>query len=74
MDDYIQVEDGEDPFYLPVGSNNTLPLETLQSAFPGRGTMYEEVVRGTDLFNTTAWLKWMEADTTSISSHPLFSL
>ena len=33
MDNYIQVEDGEEPYYLPV-SNNTLPLETLQSAFP----------------------------------------
>ena len=31
---YIQVEDGEEPYYLPVESNNTLPLETLQSAFP----------------------------------------
>ena len=37
-------------------------------------TMYEEVVRGTESFNATARLKWMEADTTSISSHPLFSL
>ena len=34
MDNYIQVEDGEEPYYLPVESNNTLPLETLQSAFP----------------------------------------
>ena len=32
MDNYIQVEDGEEPYYLPVESNNTLPLETLQSA------------------------------------------
>ena len=34
MNNYIQVEDGEEPYYLPVESNNTLPLETLQSAFP----------------------------------------
>ena len=34
MDNYIQVEDGEDPFYLPVENNNTVILETVQTAFP----------------------------------------
>ena len=34
MDNYIQVEDGGEPYYLPVESNNTVILETLQSAFP----------------------------------------
>ena len=34
MDNYIQVTDGEEPYYLPVESDNTIYLETLQSAFP----------------------------------------
>ena len=34
MDNYIQVEDGEEPYYLPVENNNTVILETVQSAFP----------------------------------------
>ena len=34
MDNYIQVEDGDEPYYLPVEDNNTVILETLQSAFP----------------------------------------
>ena len=34
MDNYIQVEDGDEPYYLPVEDNNTIFLETLQSAFP----------------------------------------
>ena len=34
MDNYIQVEDGEEPFFLPVENNNTVILETVQSAFP----------------------------------------
>ena len=34
MDNYIQVTDGEEPYYLPVESNNTIILDTLQSAFP----------------------------------------
>ena len=34
MNNYIQVEDGEEPYYLPVESNNTIILDTLQSAFP----------------------------------------
>ena len=34
MDDYVQVEDGEEPFYLPIENNNTVILETVQSAFP----------------------------------------
>ena len=33
MDNYIQVEDGEE-YYLPVENNNTVILETVQSAFP----------------------------------------
>ena len=34
MDNYIQVTDGGEPYYLPVESNNTIILDTLQSAFP----------------------------------------
>ena len=34
MDYYIQVEDGDEPYYLPVEENNTVILETVQSAFP----------------------------------------
>ena len=33
MDNYIQVEDGDEPYYLPVENNNTVILETVQSAF-----------------------------------------
>ena len=33
MDNYIQVEDGDEPYYLPV-EENTVALETVQSAFP----------------------------------------
>ena len=33
MDNYIQVEDGDEPYYLPVENNNTVILETIQSAF-----------------------------------------
>ena len=33
MDNYIQVEDGDEPYYLPV-EENTVTLETVQSAFP----------------------------------------
>ena len=33
MDNYIQVEDGDEPYYLPV-EENTIALETVQSAFP----------------------------------------
>ena len=34
MDNYIQVEDNEEQYYLPVENNNTVILETVQSAFP----------------------------------------
>ena len=34
MADYIQVKDAGKPKYLPVESDNTISLETLQSAFP----------------------------------------
>ena len=34
MDNYIQVEDGDEPYYLPVENNDTVILETVQSAFP----------------------------------------
>ena len=34
MADYIQVKDARKPKYLPVESDNTISLETLQSAFP----------------------------------------
>ena len=33
MDNYIQVEDGDEPYYLPL-EENTVTLETVQSAFP----------------------------------------
>ena len=33
MENYIQVEDGDEPYYLPV-EENTVALETVQSAFP----------------------------------------
>ena len=34
MVDYIQVKDARKPKYLPMESDNTISLETLQSAFP----------------------------------------
>ena len=34
MDNYIKVSDGEEPFYFTVEDNNTVILETVQSAFP----------------------------------------
>ena len=34
MADYIQVKDAGKPKYLPVESDDTISLETLQSAFP----------------------------------------
>ena len=34
MVDYIQVKDARKPKYLPMESDNTVSLETLQSAFP----------------------------------------
>ena len=34
MVDYIQVKDAGKPKYLPVESDDTISLETLQSAFP----------------------------------------
>ena len=34
MDNYIKVSDGEEPFYFTVEDNDTVILETVQSAFP----------------------------------------
>ena len=34
MENYLKVKDAGEPYYLPVESDNTIYLETLQSAFP----------------------------------------
>ena len=34
MENYIKVKDAGEPYYLPIESDNTISLETLQSAFP----------------------------------------
>ena len=34
MENYIKVKDAGEPYYLPIENDNTISLETLQSAFP----------------------------------------
>ena len=34
MENYLKVKDAGEPYYLPVESDNTIYLETLQSVFP----------------------------------------